>query len=77
VLHGEGDAEVGDERVRALAGLQQDVLRLDVAVHDAARVGVGERVGDLAREAHRLVDGSGPPRARRARSVSPSTYGIT
>ena len=31
VLHGEGDAEVGDQRVPAL---QQDVLRLDVAMDD-------------------------------------------
>ncbi len=30
---------------------QQDVLRLDVAVNDAALVGVGDRVGDLAQEA--------------------------
>ena len=36
LLHGEGDAEVGDE---GLAILQQDVLGLDVAVDDAALVG--------------------------------------
>jgi hypothetical protein len=49
--------------------LQQDVLRLDVAVHDAACVRVVERLGDLAREAHRLVHRERPvprePRAQR------------
>ena len=37
--------------------VQQDVLRLDVAMHDAAAVRVLERVGDFARDAHRVVDG--------------------
>jgi len=36
--------------------VQQDVLRLDVAVDDAVRVRLAERVGDLARDAQRLVD---------------------
>ena len=46
----ERDAEVGDERVPVL---QQDVLRLDVAMDDAVPVRVVERVGDLARDARR------------------------
>jgi hypothetical protein len=48
---GARDPEVGDERVPAR---EEDVLRLDVAVHHAALVRVRERVGDLARDAERL-----------------------
>ena len=39
---GEGDAEVGNDR---LAGLEQDVLGLEVAMDDVAGVGVVERAG--------------------------------
>ena len=46
------DAEVGDERVPSL---EQDVLGLDVAVNHAVAVGVVERPGDLAGDAHRVV----------------------
>ena len=49
-----GDAEVGDLG-RAL-GVEQDVLRLDVAVHDLVRVRAAERAGDLDRVGQRLVD---------------------
>ena len=48
------DAEVGDDGV---AALEQDVLRLDVAVDDAVGVGVAQRVGDLAGDLERVVDG--------------------
>ena len=48
------DPEVGDER---LAPREQDVLRLDVAVHDAVLVRVRERVRDLPGEPQGLVDG--------------------
>ena len=75
LLHRERDAEVGDERV---AALEQDVLGLDVAMDDAVRVRVLERVGDLARDAHRVVDRELLSRARAARAASrPSTNGIT
>ena len=50
---GEGDAEVGDER---LAFLEEDVLRLQIAVDDALAVGVVERAGDRRRDAHGLID---------------------
>jgi hypothetical protein len=50
VLHGEGDAEVGDERVRPVARLQEDVLGLHVAVDHAPRVGVGGVRGGEVRE---------------------------
>jgi hypothetical protein len=51
------DAEVRDDRVPAL---QQDVLRLDVAVDDAVRVSVVERVGHLASDLQRVRDGQLP-----------------
>ncbi len=48
-----GHAEVGQLRV---AGHEEHVLRLDVAMHDAAAVRVGERIGDLAQQPQPLVD---------------------
>ena len=47
----EGDAEVGHQRA---AVVQQDVLRLDVALHDPPAVRVVERAGDLGGDAHRV-----------------------
>jgi hypothetical protein len=49
---GAGHAEVGDHGV---AGLDQHVGRLDVAVDHAELVGIGKRVGDLAGDDQRLV----------------------
>ena len=74
LLHGQGDAEVGDQ---GGAVLEQDVLRLDVAVDDALAVRVVERRGHLAREPERLVHRELPSRTSRARSDSPATYGMT
>ena len=51
---GARDAEVGEQRVAALR--EQQILRLDVAMHDALLVRVVERTRDLARDAQRLVD---------------------
>ena len=48
------DAEVGDHRVTRL---EEDVLGLDVAMHHALAVGVGQGVGHLARDADGVVDG--------------------
>ena len=66
LLERERDAEVGDERMPAL---QQHVLRLHVAVHDAVAVRVLERVRHLARELQGDVHGQAPlarePRAQR------------
>ena len=53
-----GDAEVRDDRAPGGA-LEQDVLRLHIAVHDAARVRVAERERDVAK----LGDGLGEGRA--------------
>ena len=53
LLDGEGDAEVGDQ---GGAVLQQDVLGLDVAVHDPLPMGVVERGGHFLRQAECIVD---------------------
>ena len=73
---GARDPEVGDERASGGA-FDQDVLGLDVAVHDVLAVRVLERFGDVARDA--TVRGrwrAGRRRRRSARSVSPSMKGI-
>ena len=49
--HGQGDAEVGDE---GGAVVEEDVLRLDVAVDDAVAVGVIQRRGNFARDPNRV-----------------------
>ena len=54
MTHRERDAEVCDERG---AIVQQDVLRLDVAVDHAVAMRVVERGADLLGEAHGIVDG--------------------
>ena len=46
------DAEVGDERVRAL---REDVRRLDVAMDHAARVGESERIDDIVQDTSDLA----------------------
>jgi len=50
---GERDAEVGHQRA---AVVQQDVLRLDVAVDDPLPVGVVKRARHLAGDPHRIGD---------------------
>ena len=51
---GGGHAEVGHHR---LSFLQQDVLRLDVAVDDVEPMGIAERGGDRPGDPQRRVDG--------------------
>jgi hypothetical protein len=48
-----GNAKVGHHGMTAA---QEDVLRLHVAVHDPASVGVRERVRDLARDPKGVLD---------------------
>ena len=48
-----GDAEVGDQR---LSAREQDVVGLDVAMDDAALVGVGQRGGHLRRDLKAVRD---------------------
>ena len=47
------DSKVGDDR---RAAGDEDVVRLDVAVHDAVLVRVGERLGDVAENADRRAN---------------------
>ena len=49
---GAGDAEVADHR---MSRLEENVLRLDVAMHDVMTVGVGEGVGHFASDLHSPV----------------------
>ena len=66
---GHRDAEVAE--AGAAVRVEPDVVRLDVAVDDAVRVGVGERVGERAAGAQHLGDGaSRPPGAAASRSAS-------
>lgn len=60
------DPEVGDQRA-ARAGLEQDVLRLDVPVHDALEVRVSQRPRDLLEQLRRF--------ARRQRSAGAHPLG--
>ena len=52
--HCSRDAEVRHQRV---ATLEQDVLRLDIAMDHPVPVGVAQRVRHLARDAQRVVEG--------------------
>ena len=75
LLHRERDAEVRQHR---LAFLDQDVLRLDVAVHEPLAVRVVERARHLLRDRERLLDAELVARDRASsRSDSPRTNGST
>ncbi len=63
------DAEVGHDR---LALLQQDVLRLDVAVHHVVAMGVAQRGGDRPGDAERRVDRERRLRCAAGRAASRS-----
>jgi hypothetical protein len=56
---GPGDAEVGEPRIPV--GVDDDVGRLDVPVHDPRVVRRLERHGDLGEDAARLLRGDGAP----------------
>ena len=74
LLDSECDAEVRDQR-RAV--VEQDVLRLDVAVDHAVLVCVRQRLATSPAIRTASVTGSCRSRTSRARRLSPSTYGIT
>ena len=59
------------------AVVQQDVLRLEIAVDDAVPVRVVERARHCRRDADRFVDRELLLAIQARASVSPSTYGIT
>ena len=68
------DAEIGEHRV---AVREQNVRRLDVAMHEAARVGIAECACDLGGDAYGVRNRERAfVRVRRPSSDSPSTYGI-
>jgi hypothetical protein len=54
LTQGLGDTEVGDE---AVVPDEQDVVWLDVAMDDAERVRVTERIGDVTHDANHIIDG--------------------
>lgn len=55
-LEQQRDAEVG-QRDRPTVGVDEDVGRLDVAVHDALLVHLGEDAGELDREGREAIEG--------------------
>ena len=48
------------QHLHCAVGSQLDIRRLEIAVDDSALVSRFERLGDLARDRHRLVDGDRP-----------------
>ena len=72
---GPGDPEVG--HLDDALGVDDDVVRLDVAMDDAVPVRVAERGEDLARVRDRHRTGHGPRLRRSSFSVLPSTYSMT
>ena len=69
------DAEVGD--LHPPAPVDQDVGRLDVAVHDPGLVGGDQAVGRLPQQRRRLVGVRGPSSRTSWDIVVPSTYSMT
>ena len=68
-----GDPEVGHQRVPAG---EQDVLRLDVAMHNTLAVGIAEGVGHLPCNLQGVLDGELALPRQPTRRLSPSTNGI-
>ena len=59
-----------------VAAADEDVLRLDVAVHEARLVRGVERVGDRAEEAHRALRASSSPARMSSLRFGPRTSRI-
>ena len=73
--HALGQAEVENLEVAVVA--HDDVLGLQVPVHDPLVVRRGQALGDLQRERSRLAAPGGRPRLIRSRNVSPSNSSMT
>ena len=71
---GARDAEIGDDRMSVV---DEDILRLDVAMHEAASMRVASASANSVAMRKLSSSGSCFSRLRRLRSVSPSTYGMT
>jgi len=67
-----GQPEIHDDLVAAL--VHHDVLRLQVAVDDAAAVGGGQSGAEFARGFEGLTGGKRPMRSNSDARSSPSTY---
>ena len=64
--------------ISALTLVQEDVLRLHVAVHDAVAVRVVEGAGDVCRDAHGVGAPAAAPRGAGGRAaIRLPRYGIT
>ena len=74
-----GDAEVDDlhEVAEAVALDQEDVLGLEIAVHDALLVRGRERLAALVHDQRRAFGDSAPPRASTSARSSPCSISIT
>ena len=70
-----GDAKVGDLHPALL--VEQDVLRLDVAVDDALLVRELQRLANLRHNGQRLLRAPACAPCSNCRSVTPSTYSIS
>ena len=81
--HRVGDAEVDEDRTEAGKVLgNKDVGRLDVTMHDAALMGVVQRVGDLRQRREPLATvgrpATGPPStSSMASQPGPHSYIVT
>ena len=73
LVRGRGEAREAEvEHLDAPALAQHHVPRLDVAVHDAVLVGVGERLGHLLRDRQHLLGSDAAPRAAARRASGPA-----
>jgi len=70
-----GDAKIGDLHLPLLA--DDDILRLDIAMHQPDPVRGIQAIGNTFAHIHRCSIGRAPPRMSRALRSLPATYSIT